>query len=408
MLLAFIVLVLAMIPRYGTSIMGKWLEKFLDVHLSMLVLSFLMALLIWINKMAYTLAGTIGWFIAMVLQAVICVVLFMNYKTILFMLMHPRDGMSDINRMLHRMNRQGSRGYQGNTYDAEDDNYSGRRHRRREYEDYDDYEPDDGYRGVPYYSQRNDGMGVDPYGETDRYSHPRYPAYYNRESGTVGYREPDMGDRSDSRQTGQVDASNGNINSRGSQETLQEPVIESADTMQDRPDYAAIRNAPSGQELYNMFENTEANRSDKDEDGVAIEPSREIKSNFSEHEAEVSGGGNIQKAEGAHTEIGKEEKLVEFVENQMERSIGADELAEESKINGYADYVQELKEGNLPVGENEALKAGGVVSLPEREKQSKLTEVPEDKEAGTGYDSSQDLEPEDKSVPEPLGTTEEQ
>jgi len=172
--------------------------------------------------------------------------------------------------------------------------------------------------------------------------------------------------------------------------------------------YTAIRNAPTTQELYNMFENTEANRTDKDEDGVAIEPSREIKSNFSEHEAEVSGGGNMQKAEGAHTEIGREEELVEFVENQMERSIGVDELAEESKTNRYADYVQELKEGSLPVGENEALKAEGVVSLPEREKQSKLTEVPEEKEVGIGYDSSQDLEPEDKSVPEPLGTTEEQ
>lgn len=106
LLLAVFVLALAMIPAYGASIIQKWLGKFLDVHLSMAILSFLMALLIWLNKVLFSFAGDFGWLICLLFQAVVCVLLFLNYRTILFMLLHPRDGMSEINRMMRRMQRQ--------------------------------------------------------------------------------------------------------------------------------------------------------------------------------------------------------------------------------------------------------------------------------------------------------------
>lgn len=112
-LLAAFVLTLAIIPSYGLELLRKWMQMFVDVHLSMVILSFLMAMMIWLNKILYSFAGTFGWFLSLLFQAAICVILALNFKTIMFMLLHPRNGMNEANRMMRQMMRRNGFGRGG-------------------------------------------------------------------------------------------------------------------------------------------------------------------------------------------------------------------------------------------------------------------------------------------------------
>lgn len=348
MLLAFIVLLLAIIPRYGPGIISTWLEKFLDVHLSMLILSFLMALLIWINKLAYSLAGTIGWFIALVLQAVICVVLFMNYKTILFMLMHPRDGMSDINRMMRRMNGPGGgRRHSGGWEDEED--YPRRRRRGGRYED-DDYE--DGYDDEEYEERDADDSGAEPYDD-------RSDRGYNR--GNPSYRRPRPGESRNDR-TGQRRGNGAEGYDTQPSETLQEPVVNGADMLADTPDYAAIRNAPTRQELYDMFVNPQNTKKDADNTsttGSVDGETEELPENDEEHIMFNDNVNPIEKPK-EDTEMVEWEGDSDDPPTENEPSISADvqseqleylEPAEETEVN------DRIRENNVQKEQPESLQA---------------------------------------------------
>lgn len=320
MLLAFIVLVLAIIPRYGTSIISTWLEKFLDVHLSMLILSFLMALLIWINKLAYSLAGTIGWFIALVLQAVICVVLFMNYKTILFMLMHPRDGMSDINRMMRRMNGPGGgRNHSGRgSYEWEED-YPRRRRRSGRYEDDDD----DGYDG--------DEDRYTHGGRTDPYEDSGYDGYadYGHGRGTSDRRPYSRSENERMRQ-GRRNYDGGNDAQPA--ETLQEPMVQGADTMSERADYEAIRNAPTSQELYDMFVNPQ------------------------DVSADAGGTSDTNRVDGGTEEpLVKEEEHIVLHENENPEDKPAEDIPLVEWEGGHLEPPSEKEDTDNPDGDSQRL-----------------------------------------------------
>ena len=246
LLLAFVVLILAIVPHYGPSILQLWLGKFTDIHLSMIILSFLMAFLIWINKVVYGLSGDLGWLICLVIQAVACILLFLNYRTILFMLLNPRNGMSEMNRMIRRLNRQGgypgggggfrpfrprSRGRGRSTHDEyEEDFYD------EDYEEYDAYEQD--YDQGEYHGS---GAGSDREDYYDRQAR-EYSQFMGQNDAQPRYAN------------GEADYQNADLSRNDIDDIPNTP-----DMPESQPDYAAIRNAPTQQELYHLFDDEPSN-----------------------------------------------------------------------------------------------------------------------------------------------------
>lgn len=82
-LLAAVILILALIPGYGMDIVSIWLKKMLETQISILIISFLMALLIRIDELLYALAPNMGWFPILIFQVGIGVGLFMFRNKIL-------------------------------------------------------------------------------------------------------------------------------------------------------------------------------------------------------------------------------------------------------------------------------------------------------------------------------------
>ena len=68
LLLAALVLIMALIPGYGMQIVTVWLKKMLETQISILIVSFLLALLIRIDELMYALAPTMGWFPVLIFQ----------------------------------------------------------------------------------------------------------------------------------------------------------------------------------------------------------------------------------------------------------------------------------------------------------------------------------------------------
>lgn len=240
-LLATFVLVLALVPTYGTGVLHKWVEKFIDVHLSMIILSFLLALMLWLNKVLFSYAGTFGWFITLLIQSVLCLVLFMNFRTILHLLLHPRDGMQDLQRMMRMMARQNRGGgydrHGDHDYDKDKDshshgqNYGGSQdpyHGQGAYYSQGTYDYQD-----PYYSQGSHGNGQPSYGVPYQMPPPSYGSGgqpYGEDAQTARhYHTPDAGDYTP-------------------------PPEQSA---RDSTDYDAIRRAPTQQELYDLYQEDE-------------------------------------------------------------------------------------------------------------------------------------------------------
>ncbi|SFS08106.1 CD3337/EF1877 family mobilome membrane protein, partial [Anaeromicropila populeti] len=78
-----VILLLALVPGYETNIISIWLRKMLETQVSILIITFLMALLIKMDQLLYTLAGTYGWLVVLVLQTAIAVGLFFGRNKIL-------------------------------------------------------------------------------------------------------------------------------------------------------------------------------------------------------------------------------------------------------------------------------------------------------------------------------------
>lgn len=231
-LLATFVLILALVPSYGIDVIRKWLDKFVDVHLSMMILSFLLALMLWLNKVLFTYAGTFGWFITLLIQSVLCLILALNFKTILHLLLHPRDGMQDVQRMLRMMARQNRQGQGGGDY------YS------PPYEDRGNPSQGQGETyGGGQESSYGQGTGYGPgyYGQGESYDQE---AYYGHTSGYRDIPPYDMGDQ------GYSDG-DGTQPQASYYRPPQPPPYMDARYAQD---YGAVRRAPTQQEIYDLYQ----------------------------------------------------------------------------------------------------------------------------------------------------------
>lgn len=234
-LLATFVLILALVPTYGIEVIRKWINKFVDVHLSMMILSFLLALMLWLNKVLFSYAGTFGWFITLLIQAVLCLILFMNFRTILHLLLHPRDGMQDLQRMMRMMARQN----RGGGYD---------RHK--------DHDKD----GDSHSHGQNHGGGQGPYyyGQGAYYKQDPYYGSGSNENAPPSYTAPYQTPPPLYGTGGQPYEEEGAQTARHyhtpDEGAYMSPPEQSA---REATDYDAIRRAPTQQELYDLYQEDE-------------------------------------------------------------------------------------------------------------------------------------------------------
>lgn len=92
-MLAPIVLILALLPGYESSI-PSWLRKFLETQISILIITFLMGLLIKMNTLLYDLTPTYGWLIVLIFQTTISMGLVLKRNEILQMFGNMQKGVS--------------------------------------------------------------------------------------------------------------------------------------------------------------------------------------------------------------------------------------------------------------------------------------------------------------------------
>lgn len=83
MLLAPVMLILAMFPSYGTQLLGAWFRKILETQIAILIVSFVIALLVKIDAVLYELTPQWGWFIVLITQTAVSVLLFMKRKEVM-------------------------------------------------------------------------------------------------------------------------------------------------------------------------------------------------------------------------------------------------------------------------------------------------------------------------------------
>jgi hypothetical protein len=229
-LLAAFVLFLAIMPNYGMEILKKWMQMFFDAHLGMVILSFLMAMMIWLNKVLYSFAGTYGWLISLLFQAALCIVLSLNFKVIMLTLLYPRNTAKELNRKVRQSLRTGGRhpsGSRNNDYNYENgfDEYD-------EYDDYNDYEDYD----------------YEDYGHQKTHESNRSSLEQSMyKSSSANKASPDS-------------------DTRGEQD------YQSDNHPTSPTDYQAMHNAPSQQELYNLFNSKSGfSEPNRDEEGIGEE-----------------------------------------------------------------------------------------------------------------------------------------
>lgn len=82
MLLAPVILTLSMFPGYS-RVSEAWFRKMMETQIAILIVSFVMALLIKMDTLLYEFTPQWGWFMVMIMQTAICVVIFLKRKELL-------------------------------------------------------------------------------------------------------------------------------------------------------------------------------------------------------------------------------------------------------------------------------------------------------------------------------------
>ncbi len=90
MFLVPIVLILAMFPDYGFIMVAGWWRKFLESQLGVLLMTFVVGLLIRMDRVLYSMAGQYGWLLVLIFECIIGIVLLKYHKEILNMI--PKAG----------------------------------------------------------------------------------------------------------------------------------------------------------------------------------------------------------------------------------------------------------------------------------------------------------------------------
>lgn len=111
LIMAPVVLLLALLPSYET-VLPVWLRKLLETQLGILIITILMAMLIKIDTLLYTLSEQFGWFIVLILQTAIGVGLFLGRNKVLHAFSNIQRGATSPNYLKSQLMRSGNI-YQG-------------------------------------------------------------------------------------------------------------------------------------------------------------------------------------------------------------------------------------------------------------------------------------------------------
>lgn len=77
-LFGIIVLFLALVPQLGgTRLIGSWVRKLLEIQINIIVLSLVLSVIMLLDKLLYKYVEPWGWIIVIILQTILCVVIFL-------------------------------------------------------------------------------------------------------------------------------------------------------------------------------------------------------------------------------------------------------------------------------------------------------------------------------------------
>ena len=83
-LLAPVILLLALVPAFGgIDLVTTWLKKILESQVMIVVVTFIMGVVMKLDSLLYQKAGELGWLIVIVIEAVVALIVILNYKSIL-------------------------------------------------------------------------------------------------------------------------------------------------------------------------------------------------------------------------------------------------------------------------------------------------------------------------------------
>ena len=111
MILAPIILLLAMMPGYE-GIVTSWLKKMLETQISILVITFIMALMIKLDMSLYNMIPQLGWYTSIFLQVGLSIGLFLGRNKVLQLFINIQKGIGNPN-MLQRQLRMTGNPYKG-------------------------------------------------------------------------------------------------------------------------------------------------------------------------------------------------------------------------------------------------------------------------------------------------------
>ena len=105
--LAPLVLLLALIPGYEMNIITIWLKKMLNTQISILTVSFVLALLVKVDKILYDLNPVLGWFPVLLFQTVCGIGLFLYREEIIHMVNRMQKTVQNPAQMKRWMEQSG-------------------------------------------------------------------------------------------------------------------------------------------------------------------------------------------------------------------------------------------------------------------------------------------------------------
>lgn len=108
-LLAAVILLLALIPAFGgIDLVSTWLKKIFETQLMMLIITFLIGVIISLDNFLYGLSSEYGWFIVIMMETLVTVVIVINHKSILKGMSKMANNTQQPRALKYKLNRMGN------------------------------------------------------------------------------------------------------------------------------------------------------------------------------------------------------------------------------------------------------------------------------------------------------------
>lgn len=108
-LLAAVILLLALIPAFGgIDLVSTWLKKIFETQLMMLIITFLIGVIINLDNFLYGLSSEYGWFIVIMMETLVTVVIVINHKSILKGMSKIANNTQQPRALKYKLNRMGN------------------------------------------------------------------------------------------------------------------------------------------------------------------------------------------------------------------------------------------------------------------------------------------------------------